>query len=93
MQIFHRNNRDLNADTRRLYATYEIAYTAADFAAGVAFLIGSVLFFWDSLENIAVVFFIVGSVLFVAKPALRLGREVHLYRMGELDHLAGKAED
>jgi hypothetical protein len=34
-----------------------------------------------------------GSVLFVAKPALRLGREVHLYRMGELDHLAFKAED
>ena len=54
---------------------------------------GSVLFFWPKYETPAVWLFTVGSVLFMAKPTLRLSREIKLYRMGKLDTLAERAEN
>jgi uncharacterized membrane protein YhfC len=92
MRLFYRQNQEQNADTRRVYALYEIAHTTVDFAAAICFTIGSVLFFWSSLETSAIWLFVVGSVCFLIKPSLKLSREIHLWRMGQLDDLADRLQ-
>jgi len=91
MKLFRHANRERNHDTRRVYALYEIAHTAVDFAAALCFLVGSVLFFWQSLETAAIWLFVVGSMFFFLKPAIRLTREIQLYRMGRIDRLIDRA--
>ena len=91
MGLFDHRNRERNADTRRIYAAYEIAHTVVDFMAAICFLVGSVLFLWAAFEPEAVWLFILGSVLFCVKPTLRLGREIHLWRIGRTDTLAERA--
>lgn len=93
MKLFHHANRERNADTRRVYALFEIVYTFVDFSAAVCFTIGSVLFFWKQFETPAIWLFTVGSLLFMAKPSLRLAREIKLYRMGKLDRLVARANN
>lgn len=93
MKLFRTSNRDLNADTRRVYATYEIAHTAVDFCAALCFLVGSVLFFWPEWEALAIWFFVVGSIFFMMKPTLRLVREIQLYRMGDMARLAERLDE
>ena len=88
MPLFDRRNRDRNDDTRRVYALFEIAHTCVDFAAALCFLVGSVLFLWPALETPAIWLFILGSAFFIAKPGLRLWREIKLWRMGRIDRLA-----
>ncbi|RKT27740.1 YrhK-like protein [Roseovarius halotolerans] len=92
MRLFRHESRQRNADTRRIYAAYEIAYTVVDFSAAICFLIGSVLFLWADFETQAIVLFIVGSACFCLKPTLRLAREIHLWRMGKIDSLARRIE-
>ena len=90
MRLFRHRNREKSRDTRRLYAAFELAYTAIDFSAAVCFLVGSVLFFWKSLETPAIWFFVVGSILFAAKPTLRLVREIKLASMDDEKDLADR---
>ncbi len=93
MRLFSHEARQRNADTRRVYAAYEIAHTVADFIAAISFLIGSILFFWPEAETAAIWFFVVGSVFFCLKPTLRFAREIQLWRMGNLDQLADRARE
>ena len=86
--IFRHHRRDANAATRRLYARVELAHTCVDFGAAVSFLIGSILFFFESLQTPATWLFTIGSVMFLMKPSLKLWREVQLYRMGKMKELA-----
>ncbi|MEQ9257567.1 MAG: YrhK family protein [Roseovarius sp.] len=88
MAFFTLENRQRTAETRRIYAIYELFHTAVDFAAAISFLIGSILFFWPDYETAAIWLFVIGSVFFCIKPSLRLAREIHLWRYGELDKLA-----
>ncbi|QDC10990.1 hypothetical protein FHY55_17895 [Oceanicola sp. D3] len=92
MKLFRHENRERNHDTRRIYALYELAYTLVDFGAATCFLIGSALFFWPAWETPAVWLFTIGSLLFFAKPAIRLAREVKLLRMGKYETLAERME-
>ncbi|SFN40536.1 YrhK-like protein [Roseovarius lutimaris] len=92
MGLFDHRNRERNADTRRIYAAYEIAHTVVDFMAAICFLVGSVLFLWSDYETEAIWLFIVGSFFFCVKPTLRLAREVQLWRMGQLETLAERAD-
>ncbi|WP_179379117.1 YrhK family protein [Jannaschia marina] len=64
--------------------------TAVDFAAALLFLIGSILFFWKSLETVAIWFFVAGSFFFAAKPTLKLYREIRLARAGDYEDLAAR---
>lgn len=90
--LFHHENRQKSHRTRRVYARYELAHTAADFIAAISFLIGSVMFFFSALQMPAIWLFVVGSVFFLIKPTLRLAREITLYRMGQIDTLADREE-
>ena len=88
MALFQPENHTRSDRHRRLYAIYELAYTIVDFLAAILFLVGSVMFFFGSLENPAIWCFVVGSACFALKPTLRLAREIHYLAIGDIDDLA-----
>ncbi|UXX84672.1 YrhK family protein [Roseovarius pelagicus] len=90
MNLFRHENRQQSADSRRIYALYEVAYTIVDFTAAISFLIGSILFFWAEYETAAIWLFIIGSACFCLKPTIRMAREVKLLRMGDTETLADR---
>lgn len=92
MKLFRHRNRERNAETRRIYALHELAYTIVDFAAALCFIVGSVMFFSKALETPAIWLFTIGSVFFFAKPAIRLSREIQLLRKGKYETLAERVE-
>ncbi|SFB01273.1 YrhK-like protein [Poseidonocella pacifica] len=92
MKLFRHSSRTRSADAERVYALYELAYTGVDFTAALCFTVGSVLFFWKQTETAAIWLFVIGSLCFMAKPTIRLAREVHLWRMGEIDRLAEREQ-
>jgi hypothetical protein len=92
MAYFNPENRTRTPRNRRLYAAYEIGYTAIDFAAALLFLVGSVLFYSQQTQTFATTMFVIGSICFALKPSLRLAREIHYAAIGDLDDLAERAE-
>ena len=92
MALFRPENRTKSLRNRRLYAAYELAYTLVDFSAAMLFLVGSVLFFYKSLETPAIWCFVIGSVCFALKPTLRIVRELHYVYEGDLKDVAERAE-
>ncbi len=92
MTFFDPHNKSRSPNHRRIYALYEVAFTAVDFAAAILFLVGSALFFDKSLEHAALWCFVVGSVFFALKPTIRVAREIHLLALGDYSDLAERAE-
>lgn len=92
MKLFRHDAPDQSEKAQRLYARAELTYTVIDFCAALAFLIGSVMFFYPAWEHAGTWFFVVGSGMFAAKPTLRLWREFKLYRMGDTEDLAKRFE-
>ncbi|QBK31293.1 YrhK family protein [Roseitalea porphyridii] len=90
MALFAPGNRTKSPRHKKVYAAYEIAFTAVDFAAAFAFVIGSVLFFFPEFETVAIWFFVIGSVFFALKPTIRLTREIHYLTIGDVDDIADK---
>ena len=88
MPMFSPENRTKTAEHQRIYALYEVWYTAVDFLAAFQFIIGSVFFFWKSTEDAGIWLFIFGSVCFALKPTIRLMRELKYLRMGDYEDLA-----
>ena len=88
MKLFHPDNRHKSEAHKRVYAMFEIAYTAVDFSAAVLFVIGSVLFFKQSTTYMGTWLFVVGSVLFGLRPTLKLWRELVYLRMGDYADIA-----
>ena len=60
---------------------YEAASIVNDVLIGLWFLIGSVLFFFDSLTRAGTVLFVIGSVEMLIRPVVRLARHLHLQRL------------
>lgn len=85
----HRRGSDAQ---RRLYALFEILYTAIDFSAAALFVIGSFMFLSEEWTRTGTYLFIVGSFLFAAKPTLRLVRELKLAAMGDTADLAKRLD-
>lgn len=90
MAVFAPDNRYRSEHHKQLYAAYEVAFTIVDFAAAILFTVGSVLFLYASLQTPAIWCFIVGSACFALKPTIRLTRELHYLRMGDVDDVAAK---
>ena len=61
---------------------YETLSIVNDVLIGVLFVVGSVLFLWESTSIVATWFFIAGSVQFLVRPGISLARRVHLKRFG-----------
>lgn len=92
MDLFLPRNRRRNAESQRIYARYELMHTVVDFAAAFSWLAGASLYFWPDQETLSASFFVLGSIFFIAKPAIRLARELRLWRLGEIDTLANRTE-
>lgn len=82
-QIFRDELSSLSPRHAELWRNYEVWYNLNDFAAGVLFVVGSVLFFWPSTTGTATWLFLVGSVLFCVRPGIRLIRDLHLSRISQ----------
>ena len=93
MTLFHADNRNRNAHTKRIYALFEIAYTLVDFGAAICFIIGSAFFFYESLMIPGTWLFLIGSILFAVKPSLRLVREIKLISMGDQKDVAERLNE
>lgn len=97
MALFHRlfreDHRAGNHDRQRIFALFEIAYTAVDFAAAALFIVGSIMFFYEDLMRAGTWMFLIGSVFFAVKPALRLWRELKLLGMGDTEDLAERLRE
>ncbi|GHA30315.1 hypothetical protein GCM10007989_27560 [Devosia pacifica] len=92
MRWFDPRHRNKSPDHQRLYAVTELWYTVVDFGAAGSFVVGSILFFFDSTQIPATWLFLIGSILFAAKPTIRLWREVQFFRLGRYQRLAERAE-
>ncbi|WP_323765027.1 YrhK family protein [Marinovum sp.] len=88
MPLFYHRNRQNTPETRRIYAAFELAYTAVDFAAASCFIAGSVMFFFDAWQTAGTWMFLIGSILFATKPTMRFVRELRLAAEGYEDDLA-----
>lgn len=64
---------------RRRYETLSIAN---DGLIALWFLVGSILFFWEATATAATWCFLLGSIEFLARPAIRLARRIHIDRVG-----------
>lgn len=91
MALFDPSNRNDSPQHQKIYAAYELAFTAVSFAAAVCFVVGSALFFDPSLHSAATWCFLAGSILFAVKPTLSFARELQYARMGEYESLAERA--
>ena len=58
--------------------SYKVINSINDFLIGIWFLIGSILFFYDSLKNIGIWLFILGSVQLIIRPTIKLVHDFHL---------------
>lgn len=76
--------------SKRIYAAYELWYTAVDAGAALCFLAGSLLFLWEDTKGAGTYLFIAGSALFLTKPAIRLLRELRYAADGDVDTLASR---
>lgn len=60
---------------------YETLSIMNDFAIGIWFLVGSVLFLYPALAEAGTWLFIVGSAQFLLRPVIRLAHQLHLQRV------------
>lgn len=84
MTLFHDKNRSRSPRHEETASRYEIARTFVEFLAAVCFIIGSVFFFYESLQYAGTWLFLVGSILFAVRPTVRLVMEIHLARMKDV---------
>jgi hypothetical protein len=61
---------------------YEVLSIVNDVLMALWFVVGSVLFFFESTTVVGTWFFLVGSVQFLIRPLIRLMRRIHLRRYG-----------
>lgn len=66
---------------KQLFRRYQKLYTLVDFCAAVAFIVGSIFFFSESLTRPADWLFLVGSILFAVRPTISVIREFHLSKV------------
>ncbi|WDM36531.1 YrhK family protein [Priestia megaterium] len=64
--------------TVKIIGHYKVINTINYFLIGIWFLIGSILFFYDSLKNIGVWLFILWSVQLLIRSTIKLVHDFHL---------------
>ncbi|WP_233548877.1 YrhK family protein [Clavibacter lycopersici] len=61
---------------------YEVASIVNDVMVAAWFVAGSILFFSESTTTAGTWLFLLGSIQLMIRPLIRLGRRVHLTRIG-----------
>lgn len=69
----------LNLHHRRIviHNRYEWLHIFNDGLQALEFLIGSILFYFASLENLALAFFVIGSAQMAIRPIIRISQKIH----------------
>lgn len=73
---------EIGRDELVIRRRYEALSIGNDVLIALWFLVGSILFFWEATTVAATLCFLLGSVEFLARPAIRLVRLVHVRRIG-----------
>ena len=71
---------DLGPEQLVINRRYEVASMLNDILTGLWFVVGSIFFFFDSLQTPAIWLFLIGSVELLIRPIIRIARDVHLRR-------------
>ncbi len=81
LRMFSHNLADASERHGAIWRNYQIVYHLNDFLAGVMFVLGSVLFFWEETMTSATVLFVIGSIQFTVRPLIQVLRDFHLTRL------------
>ena len=73
---------DIGHDELVIRQRYEALSIANDVLIALWFLVGSILFFWESTTMAATWCFLLGSIEFLIRPVIRFTRLVHIRRIG-----------
>jgi len=73
---------DIGHDELIIRQRYEAFSIGNDVLIALWFLVGSILFFWESTTTAATWCFLLGSIEFLARPAIRFARLFHIRRIG-----------
>lgn len=60
---------------------YEFYYNLNDVFIALLFLVGSILFLWESSHTIGTWLFIIASALFLIRPIIQFSKKIHLKRI------------
>ena len=71
---------------------YEVISIVNDLLIGLWFIVGSVLFFFESTTTAGTWLFLLGSVQLIVRPMIRLHRRVTLGRMGAQTGVGGSQD-
>lgn len=74
----------LGRDELVIRRRYEVVSIINDALIGLWFLVGSVLFFFDTTTAAGTWLFVLGSLELLIRPCIRLTRHLHLHRLPEL---------
>lgn len=88
MPLFHPDNCQKSDRHKQLAAAYELLCTFIEFSAAALFFVGSIMFFSSAWENMAIWLFVIGSAFFALSPTMKLVREIHYLKLGDIDALA-----
>ena len=69
---------------------YEAASILNDVLIAIWFIIGSVLFFFESTTYAATWCFLIGSIEFLVRPMIRLIRQIHISRISAVPTDSGQ---
>ncbi|MDX2357812.1 YrhK family protein [Dietzia sp. PP-33] len=72
---------------------YETLSIVNDVLIALFFLVGSIFFFSEDTQTIGTWLFLLGSLEFLARPAIRLARRIHLRRLGSDTHTEQSSYD
>jgi len=62
---------------------YNFYYMLNDFLLSIWFLVGSILFFWETTHFLGTCFFVIGSLQLLIRPIIQISRDIHLKRLNE----------
>ncbi len=82
---------DIGHDELVIRQRYEALSIGNDVLIALWFLVGSILFFWESTTVAATWCFLLGSIEFLVRPVIRFTRLVHIRRIG--GNALGSAND
>ncbi|MGB7450032.1 MAG: YrhK family protein [Ornithinimicrobium sp.] len=71
---------------------YEVISIVNDLLIGLWFIVGSILFFFESTTTAGTWLFLLGSVQLIVRPLIRLHRRVNLSRMGARSAFGGSQD-
>lgn len=92
MSMFHPANPGKSDAHQRVHAACELAITIVEFLAALFFIIGSIMFFYESLVYTGTWLFLIGSIFFATRPSIKVVRELKYLALGKIDVLAKGGE-